>query len=290
MKRVLLTLLFSFFILPIFATYYVSSPIALKLGVTDSANGSEWVLSTNGNNETLYHNGQVVSSKVEEENKTIKRNGEREETLIYNSDGNIERKIIKEGGNTKEYNYLYSGSRLIGYNYSENGLLIEKVEYVTTSNGRLLYYTDKDGGVYLTDSYYVYDSDERESVYTGVKKEEDYITIENSDGGYTEKTDISSKRYNGLGRLVEEINDGLFTLYSYNEDGSLKEKREEKEDGIYIYRDNKTIFYTRDGVLISEREENSDGTFVEIRYIDNVPRYKFIYDLDGKRIKEAYSL
>ncbi len=288
MKRVVFILLLVLSAAGLYASYYVSNALGQKKESIDAYNSSEWVLDERGNTSVLYHNGEKYSEKTTSSDGWTKREGDREEKVYLDSAGNIARRTITKPDSTEEYNYIYSGTLLKGYNYSLDGDLIYKVEYITTSDGTLLYYREKDEGIYITDEWFVFDSGERMEI--GSFELDDIVSTPTDDGGYEEGSDGIRRRYDGNGRLISEKTDSSEISYTYSEDGSLIEKRETREDGIYVERGDVVTRLDSSGTIISERRPLSDGTIEEKRYVDGEPLYVFIYDSDGKRIREAYAL
>ncbi len=285
---------FFLFTLSLYASYYVSNELGQKKGSASSISDGEWILSCGGNTEILYHYGEEVSRKVTSSSGWTKKTSDgREEKVFLNGDGNIERRIVSESdGSSGEYNYIYSGTLLTGYNYSRNGELVEKVEYTTTSSGTLLYYRVKDEGIYISDDYFVYEGGE--SISLGAFSFSDDTASEATEGGgYIERKDGVEREYDSSGRLIRETTDSSRTEYTYLSDGTLSGKREEREDGIYVtsYTDGEVLTrYTPEGGKISERRILDDGTTEEKRFVNGEAKYLFIYDTDGRRIKEARAL
>ena len=292
MKRVFSLLLLVLLASALPASYYVSNALGQKKESAGSYNGGEWVLDERGSTSVLYHNGVKYSEKITSADGWTKREEGREERVLLDSFGNIIRRIITTSSSKEEYNYIYSGSLLKGYNYCLDDTLLYKVEYITTSDGDLLYYREKDEGVYITDGWFVFESGER--METGSFETESIISTATSDGGYEERDGSGVRRYDSRGRLISEKTASSETTYRYSDDGSLIEKRETGEDGVYITRrENGSDVITRlnsDGVVISERRTLSDGGIEERRFVDGEAKYVFIYDSDGKRIREAYAL
>lgn len=281
------------FILPLSAQYYSSNALGQKKGSILTLYESEWVLDVNGSEEILYHNGEEYSRKTYSSSGWTRKSPDKEETVIENSSGNVERRIIVTDQHNEEYNYLYNGNVLTGYNYSLDGVLTEKVEYVTTSDGILLYYRTKDEGVYLTDRYFVYEGGDRVSIGAF---ESDMLLLSSTseDGGYSETDGEKKSYYDSNGRLVKEEKGETIITYFYNEDGTLSEKSETSGEGknVTTYTPEGMVIrsYSDKGVLLSERRTMEDGTVEEKRFVNGEAKYIFIYDVDGKRIKEAYAL
>lgn len=292
MKRVFSILLLVLIATGLSASYYVSNALGQKKESAASYNAGEWVLDERGSISVLYHNGVKYSEKSTSADGWTKREEGREEKVYTDSSGNITRRIITTSAGKEEYNYIYSGSLLKGYNYSLDDTLQYKVEYITTSDGDLLYYREKDEGVYITDGWFVFESGER--METGSFETENIVSTSTEDGGYEEREGGTVRRYDSRGRLISEKTASSETTYTYSEDGSLVEKRETREDGIYITRfENGYDVVTRlgtDGTVISERRTLFDGTIEERRFVDGRAKYVFIYDSNGSRIKEAYAL
>ena len=292
MKRVLSVAFILFLSLGLSASYYVSNELGQKKGNASSYDSAEWVLDERGNTEILYHSGVKYFEKTTTSSGWTKTTPDGEERVYLNSDGNIERRITEKDSSREEYNYIYSGTLLKGYNFSLDGELLYKVEYTTTSDGILLYYREKDEGVYITDEWFVFENGERMEV--GSFKAESIISNATEDGGYEETENGVTRRYDANGRLVSEKSDSIDITYTYSEDGRVEEKRENRSDGVYVttYENEGEVLsrYSQGGVKISERRALSDGTIEERRFVDGKAKYVFIYDSDGKRIKEAYAL
>lgn len=291
MKKTVLLLLLFLSLLPISASYYSSNELGQKKSLLSSFSKDGWVLEIEGNGEVLYKDGSEVKRKSTSGLVTKEIEGEREETVVRNENGLIERRIIEAGGRREEYNYFYSGTLLSGYNYSLDSVLVERIEYITTEDGLLLYYSVKDKGVYITESYLVGD-DGRKIALSLSPDEGETVTIESGDGGYTEIRGGVEYTYDNNGRLIKEKG-GTLIEYSYSSDGILSEKRETKDDGVYVtlYGEMETLsFYSPDGAKISERTTRDDGSIEERRFINGRAEYVFIYDKDGRRLMEAYKL
>ncbi len=293
MKKALLFLSLLSFTLPLFSEWYSSNELGQKKGEIDGLSSSGWVLYEDGENTILYHDGSEIKRKEYTPSGWMVRRGDETETVILSSDGRIERRIIENSLGRGEYNYFYSGFLLSGYNYALNGTLVERVDYTTTTEGDLLYYKVLDEGVYLSDNYFVYDGGERLDIAV-FEREETLERTKTESGGYSEMRGETLYEYDSDGRLIREENSSIKITYTYLDDGTLSQKREEKEDGVYVtaYTDGEegVSYYNRDGDKVYQRRTLSDGSVEETRFINNSARYVFIYDRDGRRIKEAYSL
>ncbi len=292
MKRVLFFVFILFLSFSLSASYYISNALGQKKGSAAAYDSAEWVLDERGNTEILYHDGVKYSEKSTTSSGWTKTTPEGEEKVYLNSDGNIGRRIITRGSSRVEYNYIYSGTLLCAYNCSVDGELEYKVEYLTTSDGILLYYREKDEGVYITDEWFVFENGERMEV--GSFRKDNIVSTVTQDGGYEETEDGITRKYDSSGRLVSEKSDSGDITYTYSADGRLEEKREKSSDGIYVttYEDEGEVLsrYSSDGVKISERRSLPDGTIEERRFVEGKAKYVFIYDSDAKRIREAYAL
>lgn len=288
MKRVISVLLLVFSLGTLSASYYVSNALGQKKESAASYNAGEWVLDERGSVSVLYHNGVKYSEKTTSADGWTKSEEGREEKVYTDSSGNIMRRIITTSAGKEEYNYIYSGSLLKGYNYSLDDTLLYKVEYITTSSGDLLYYREKDEGVYITGGWFVFENGERMEV--GSFGTDNIVSAVTEDGGYEETEGETVRRYDSRGRLISEKTASSETTYTYSEDGSLLEKRETREDGIYITRSDVVIRLSPDGSVISERRTLPDGGIEERRFVNGEAKYVFIYDSDGSRIREAYAL
>ncbi len=294
MKKIAVLLSLLSIVLPLFARWYSSNELGQKKGELEAFSSDGWVLYEDDSTSVLYSDGIEKKRKEYTSSGWTEKTDDETETVFLFQDGKIERRVIENSDGRKEYNYFYSGSILSGYNYSLNGTLIENVEYTTTENGDLLYYRVLDEGVYLSDNYFVYDGGDRIKIGAFEINESDGERESTPSGGYIEKKDGLEYEYDSLGRLIREEKEGSKITYTYLDDGTLSEKREENESGVYVtdYTPDGDILstYNTSGEKVTQRHTLPDGTIEETRYINNKPTYVFIYDRDGRRIKEAYSL
>lgn len=294
MKRAVVLLSLLSIVLPLFATWYSSNELGQKKGELEAFSSDGWVLYEDDERSVLYSDGKEIKRKEYTFSGWTEKSENETETVFLSTDGRIERRVIENGEDRKEYNYFYSGSILSGYNYSLNGTLIENVEYTTTEKGDLLYYRVLDEGVYLSDNYFVYDGGDRVEIGAFEINESEGERESTPSGGYIEKKDDTEYEYDSLGRLIREEKEDINITYTYLDNGTLSEKREEDKDGVYVteYTLDGDILshYNTSGEKVTQRRTLSDGTIEETRYINNKPTYVFIYDRDGRRIKEAYSL
>ncbi len=290
MKRALFFVVFFLFsLVSLFATSYISNELAQKKEETEE-NKKGWVLVEDEKTETLYYNGDVVETKITTESLITKKRGTREERIFLDEEGKIERRIINDGENEKEYNYIYRDKILSGYNYSLNGVLIERIDYFTTDDGSLVYYTVNDDGVYISDNFFVRSSGEAVTIIDN-NSENERVSL--AGGGYSEKDGENTLYYDSFGRLRREELSSESIEYSYSNAGELIETRISNDDGVLVtsYTDDKaTTRYDKEGNKISERRTLENGEIEEIRFIEGEAKYIFIYDRDGKRIKEVKAL
>lgn len=290
MKRALFFVVFFLFsLVSLFATSYISNELAQKKEETEE-NKKGWVLVEDEKTETLYYNGDVVETKITTESLIAKKRGTREERIFLDEEGKIERRIINDGENEKEYNYIYRDKILSGYNYSLNGVLIERIDYFTTDDGSLVYYTVNDDGVYISDNFFVRSSGEAVTIIDN-NSENERVSL--AGGGYSEKDGENTLYYDSFGRLRREELSSESIEYSYSNAGELIETRISNDDGVLVtsYTDDKaTTRYDKEGNKISERRTLENGEIEEIRFIEGEAKYIFIYDRDGKRIKEVKAL
>ncbi len=294
MKKAFVLLSLLSIVLPLSAAWYSSNELGQKKGELEAFSSVGWVLYEDDERSVLYSDGNEIKRKEYTFSGWTEKSGDETETVFLSPDGRIERRVIENGEDRKEYNYFYSLSILSGYNYSLNGTLIENVEYTTTEKGDLLYYRVLDEGVYLSDNYFVYDGGDRIEIGAFEINESEGEREPTESGGYIEKKDDTEYEYDSLGRLIREEKEDTRITYTYLDDGTLSEKREEDKDGVYVTEytlDGDILsYYNTSGEKVTQRRTLSDGTIEETRYINNKPTYVFIYDRDGRRIKEAYSL
>lgn len=293
MKKAVVFLALLSLVLPLFSSWYSSNQLGQKKGELDGFSSLGWVLYEDESSSVLYEDGKEIKRKQYSARGWTETTESGSERVSLNSDGLIERRIVENEEGRKEYNYFYSGAVLTGYNYSLDGTLVERVDYTTTKNGDLLYYKVLDEGIYLGDNYFVYEDGERLDIGVFTLEE----SVENTpteNGGYSEIRGGRVYEYDKNGRLIREEDTETKIEYTYLDDGTLSEKREEKENGVYVttYSGGEEVisYFTSDGDKVTERRTLSDGSIEETRFIEGTARYVFIYDRDGKRIKEAYSL
>ncbi len=291
MKRTFFFVVFFLFsLLSLFATSYISNELGQKKEETED-NKRGWVLVEDEKSETLYYNGEVVETKITTDSLITKIRGTREERIFLDGEGKIERRIINDGENEKEYNYIYREKILSGYNYSLNGVLIERIDYFTTDDGSLVYYSVNDDGVYISDNFFVRSSGEAVAITEYNNSENERVSL--LGGGYSEKDGENTLYYDSFGRLRREESSSESIEYVYSNDGELIETRTSNDGGVIVtsYIDDKvTTRYDKEGNKISERRTLENGEIEDVRFSEGEAKYIFIYDRDGKRIKEVKAL
>lgn len=300
MKRLLLSLLLLTLALAFLsADIYRSNCLGQKLERRSSLTGKGYELTT-GERTVLLLDGKTVWSKVELPDGYEKTEGDLTERVIL-EEGKPIRRILSAPDHREEYNYFYDGRLLSSCNYAVDGELVTRYDYLRTSDGRLVgYIQDTEDSYYLSPDYYIYTLDGETLLLTSTSLEEaevisDKELQQNADGGYTETIGNISRTFDKQGRLVK-VEDGVErTEYIYSDKGVLTLLRTTNAEGVVLteYENGKAILsseYTLDGTLKTTSRILEDGTIEETRYQNGVPRYRFHFDRDGKRIIGAEGL
>lgn len=285
MKKIILLLFFLFSICNIFALVYRSNELGSELEVIEKRTNNGW--EKDGN--TLYYNGNVKEKRTDFSfGYTIERENEKETVYILNN--KIERRVIECNNKREEYNYFYSDELLSSINYFE-GEKLNIIKYVRDHNGRLALVIINDEKLYFSENGLIIEnSDEVSSLSKELEtKDETITTLDN--GEYSVETIDKKSIYSSTGRLLREESKKESKEYSYSVEGELLTvitKREgTTEEAIYENgKLNRTLYFDDSGNIIKEVKIRIDGTIEEIRKLGNVT-YRFIYESDGKRIREA---
>ena len=286
MKIVLLLFLFS--TSSIFASYFESNALFMRLGEKEALDGVRYELEVSDEAETLYLDSEEVERRIYGDSgyKVIKDGKERE--YVLDEQG----RIVEE---------IYDGFIRRNY-YSGDGLLLTSVlsdgdEIVDSSS----YYYDSSDSILRVDtlnSSYIFSDD---GFYFSTPTEDSSYILENmrsaikgsstvsinSDGSLSVSEDDGLIRtYDVNGLLIFEEGDDYEVSYLYDANGELE--RIERRDGR-VY----TISEYKDGVLES-LSEYIDGTISriitytdgirEIRYKDGLEYAEVLYDDDKSTI------
>ncbi|MBQ0070938.1 MAG: hypothetical protein KBS81_03645 [Spirochaetales bacterium] len=301
MKRLSLFLLFLVVLsLAAYSAVYRSNGLGQKLEAKESLENLGFELLVQDDTETLYEGGVPSFVLTRLADGYEKKQGDLTERVFTDEKGKPQRRILTTSEKTEEYNYFYEDRLLSSYNYSLDGEVLRTVRYLRTKEGTLLGFEDEEGLTYLSSRFFVYEEDGKAVLVDPFQEDTvealpERLVEENPDGGYTEILGEKSRTYDGNGRLVEEKETEKRILYSYGEDGGLVSIRTEESSSILVteYVDGKaarTLEYDEREVLKTISTILPDGTIEEIRYVDGVPRYRFVFDRDGKRVREASGL
>ena len=299
-KSIALSIAFFVLLLPLSSEIWKSNELGQKLMLLDADSDSGWILKSSGNESGLFHDGSPVYKKTASDNAVhLVYEGGREEILEYDG-SRIIRHVIIDDGVEEEYLIRYDGDSISGYEYSMNGEVRKRISYSSFDNRLTSISGDSNG--YFGYDFYSYESDEdviRVKIGSDGKlsRDDDEVLERDSEGYFLRAIERDGIEwtlfYDDSLRLIKEISDEAVITYSYSDDG-LREKRIEKGDSITIeeYDDGNALRvceYASDE-LRKVRTRLSDGRVEEIRYISSVPRYRFIYDIDGSRLLEAEAL
>lgn len=296
MKRAIFFLLFLLSFPILFAQVYKSNALAQKIEEVDSLSGLGWELEDADGERKLYLDGNLYSTRKELPDGYEIISESSSERSFIDENGRVIRRIIEKGGNKEEYNYFYEDGKLISYTYSLNGELIKKVDYIFA--GKSLASLSGENRAFFVDNYYVYEDGEDKHIVTfddavderDVKK--DYSVTE--EGKLVEIIDGITFTYSKDGRIESEVGDNYSVFYTYSDEGALLRKESVKGSTKEVenYKDSLLDYLEiyDNGVLSKTRKTLPDGAVEEIRYISGSPRYKLIFDLDGRRLKEVIAL
>ena len=288
------------FLLPslLFGSVWSSNALGQRIMEKEKLENSGWERVDDKDTTIILFNGQEEKRRVEYPD-GYEEIVENERTRVYiDEEGRIERKIISFPDRIEEYNYNYSPF-LSSYTFSVDSVIVERVEYLRTTDGSLLGLKREENPVFFSPEKVVYTLDgETETLLLEKVEEKDEIEWKD-DGGYEEKTRENGvfvvNVYDGNGRLEEKRGEDYTIFYYYSENGALEESVKENSEGREStrYEEGKSVlttYYSPLGAILKTRKPLGDGTFEETRYIDGVPRYVFHLDRDGERILEARGL
>lgn len=290
MKKILFVFLF---LLPsfLFSEVYKSNEIWQKKEVLPSLSGNGYEIYKADNVEILYYDG-VEKERIEYTRDGYeKKSSGKSERVFYSKDGTIERRIIEDGGEKKEINYFYDGTLLKSVNISKNGE-VERIDYITDSSGALIKIIYDNSTIYLPHGGITYlEGDGVVSYFS--ENDKKLIKREEEDLSYTLEDSTSIEYYDKNGRLIKkEVYDKYSEEYYYKENGERDKTIKNEGNKIVetIYIENKVdVVIERDnnGNTLLERRTLPDGAIEEIRYLGGKKRYRFVFELDGKRVREA---
>lgn len=277
---------------------YLSNELGQRLELKAEEEGAGWELVVDGTESYLYENGVLYFSESRDSTSyTRTYSSGREERSEYREDGLLERRTIRrEDGSEEEYRYEYEAGNLRAYTYSLDGEVVRRVEYTTYRSSLLS--TSGTARAYYTPSYYSYEFDGSNVILSTVRAEEESVDetalTANEDGSYSEVRDDVTLTYDRSLRLISEEREGESIYYTYNDQNEVIERRIERaEESVEEYYSNerlvRSVTYSA-GSIARERRVLEDGTYEEIRYLSGAPRYRFIYDIDGRRLIGAESL
>ncbi|MBR1918116.1 MAG: hypothetical protein IJ831_00660 [Spirochaetales bacterium] len=304
--------------LPIKAAYYRSNSLAQKLEKIEYPLIKGWYLSSEGNRESLYEDGRLVSSRIlgserelfisEKGRRSIEyRNGRRERERL--EDGQEIRYEYTEGGILKRALFSRDGyiEEIRSYSYSPSSGLVSVYSTLLDRSyfGRDAYTFREDGESIHVDIYpgnllvrEVLKEDEELSERPAIQTEitdSGNIVVKEQVGDDTLET-----TYSHSGDILSEIvcrdaEVSSRTEYSYYPDGALKSSVF-TEEGRIITReyDGEGFIVTEecrsDGILTMTRNYQKDGRIVERSYRNGVPYSEVLLDKDGLRVLDLVML
>ncbi len=296
MRKVIFFLsVYAFYISFAYSAVYRSNALGQSFESVDEIKEDGWYLSRNGESEALYYNGELQ----EERNKNareerVARSDGSQRLVTYSEDGLIRDITEIDGNNELKYSLIFENGKLKGYDYSENGELLKHVEYVSFDN-RLMALKGDERAIFASD-FYSYTMDGEDVI---LRESNDGIEVleKNEEGLFTEtitKDDEELVRYyDDSMHLVSEIAPNKSIYYSYI-DGTLSEIRtvSGNSESIEIYVDGKlsNTQFLENGIMSRERRVLLDGNIEDIRYLNGIARYRFLYAPDGMKLLEAEAL
>ena len=272
------------------AGYWWSNALGQLVSEKDSFSGTGWELKKEENASTLFLDGKEVWRKETLPDGERKVEGNLETRIYLYPDGRIKSKIEDDGVRKVEYNYNYSSSLTISSStISVDGVVEERLEYITSPDGILLLVEKNGNPIYFSRDRMVVAEDGIVSSYLYEEKEESDTTWLD-DGGYVENKEGGYRKYDGNGRLVEAKDEESTTTYTYSPEGALTSsltlKAGKTIETTYV-NSAPSVVVTRNenGDIEKKRVTLSDGTFEETRYLEGKPRYRYQPDKYGERIQ-----
>lgn len=294
MHKVVCFLLFLFSLTSVFSDVFDSNELFQRLSDKSELTSSGWELVSSPDRDVLYLDGEIQGEKVYYPDGYEKISEERSERIFSDKDGNVVRRIIKERDKTEEFNYFYTDGVLSSYTYALDAKLVKKINYID-ARGRLVALSG-DKSAYLTEESVVYRDANGKAVAitTSDLKPVDSSQSMNEDGSLSEIVDGVLYTYSSNGRLESKEGDGFSVKYIYSEDGALISMQTIRGDIKTIdefkasIKEKTTEF--KSGTIECVRTYPEEGIVEEIRYLSGKPRYRMIFDMDGKRLKEVLPL
>ena len=281
------------------------------------AQESEYTLSVQGNESTLYKQGEVVWIE------TIKVSEGGFEVSTYNRDDGSthvrtyqDNRLISEGvGNEIRY-YYYDSEGLLEksvllvaekltemeiYTYDASSRSLSSILTITGDGSSILYFGDSmmqswfsyTQGTIFTKVVQISDTLQIQQVWDGDTLVKSVQVEMSEEGGIhlttTEKGLEVHEHYDDEGLLVLRTSSTLTTEYRYTEERSLVESIEKSKDGsrrIIRYEDGKAVSESlyRDDVLEKDTLYPSGSGKVETLYDSGKPYCDITYALDGERV------
>lgn len=272
---------------------YRSNELMHKIARIEALTGDGWELDSEDTLSILYKDGIEHSRKEYFQDGYSYSSKDQSERIFLDEDGNLIRKVIKNGSIDEEYNYLYIDGVLAQYSFYDKDGSLSVVVYETTERGKLVA-LESNGEHYFGDDFYVYTLDGVSEKVSYVSEELSGVITQTEDGGYTREYDGIVYMFSPEGRLTRKEEATKIAIYSYDEGGSLTSESilEDGVETIKYYQDGSltNTVVKEHGVIVSDTRPLPDGDFEEIRYLDGKKSYRIIYDRDGKRVKEIIKL
>ena len=306
-RRLLSIILLSFLSLPLFPAAFLSNALGQDLGMIEMLTGSGYEGEENGSERVIYHDGEVMQRRIENEDGYTIEYGDRTERVKLGENGERSEWTVEQGDRTETHTYFYTDDRLSSVSVSVDGELQRRLVYLETPSGTVAAITGTNDS-YISPSFYLYENDGDAVKFTyyenGLVIREDLsdpslsYTIED-DGSWKESKilpdgTVMEKIFDTSGRLVQESAGEAVTIYEYGEDGELQlsvvqdggnETRTHYTDGSVS-----SIEMLADGILTKERKFLESGDIEEIRYKEGRAEYSILFEGDGVRVKEIHRL
>ncbi len=293
MRKILLSLILLFLLFPLSAEAYKSNALGQKMEKIDERSNIGWEREDREDETIIYKDGVTIREtkyfsdgwNIFEENSS--------ERVFIDEKSRVVRRIITKPDSVEEYNYYYDDKAMLSYIYSYNEEIVRKVDYILAGNKAVGF--DGTNSALFDNNAIVYNIDGKSVKADLAHLEPESLFIPEFDQDkLVQEKDGRVYAFDKNGRLVEERDGNSYIFYSYSGSGELVRKRyleggnsrvEEYENSVLV----KTTYF-ENNVITKTKRTLPSGDIEEIRYISGVAKYRMIFDVDGKRLKEVTKL
>lgn len=278
------------------AAVFDSNSIGQILSFKDELEGVGYEGETENGETTIYHDGEIVITRVDTESGyTITFPDYSETTVLEN--GRRVRTTIETAEGETVYTYIYDGERLSSVSVSSEEGIERRVVYLDTPAGRLAGLSG-DADSRILPLYYIYEAEN--GMITSTASSDDApappVGYEVGEDGSWREEGFSNGRpvirtYSPEGLLISTEGSGVREEYRYDDEGRMTFSFERRGSTTLVteYSDGKPYITERynGAMLESVRRHLNTGDVEELRYSDGVLRARILFDRDGYRVKSV---